>query len=309
MPSGRSLAIGLSVVAAFGWATYYLFVLWVTPGTSPSATLVYPFVGGALGWGVWAVLRSEGRALRREFLDVRGYLRAGLLVGMQASVLASTYLTGPVDASLLSLIGDLVATPLLVAWWVAERRRQVTSALFAFGLLLSVVGGGLAIAGGHSLEAVPPAGWLAVPAVPLAVALYFVVSARDASKVGLSAAVGQSIVCAGGLAALFAPLVPGGWGGLVRVGSLPLLLLLVNGLVSFFLAPLCYFTAIARAGLLLPPTLMTGIPVFTLLLTAAVLGIVPPSVALLGVPVAVAGGLVALRAERPVPDRAATASP
>jgi len=76
----------------------------------------------------------------------------------------------------------------------------------------------------------------------------------------------------------------------------PLALLLVNGLLSFFVAPLLYFRSIERAGFVFPPMMMTGIPVFTLLLSAAVLGIPPATLALLGVPVAALGGIVALTA-------------
>jgi len=43
--------------------------------------------------------------------------------------------------------------------------------------------------------------------------------------------------------------------------------------------------------------LMTAIPVFTLLLSAGLLGIGLPLVGVLGIPVAVAGGLLALRGE------------
>lgn len=305
----RAVAISLSLIAAFAWSTYYLFVLWVTPGTAPSAILVYPFLSGGVAYALWAVGHHQGRSLGGEFVHARAWGRTGLLVGLQISLLATTYLAGPVDASLLSLLGDVVATPLLVAWWVVERRRQVTSPTFALGLVLSLAGGTLAIVGGGPLEAVPPFGWLALLAVPLTVAFYFVLSARDGDRAGRTAVVGQSMLGAALGCVLLAPLLPGGWTGLLRVAPEPLLLLLLNGVVSFFVAPLCYFRAIARVGLVLPPMLMTGIPVFTLLLSALVLRLAPAPVALLGVPIAVLGGLVALRSERAGAGGAATASP
>lgn len=293
---GRLFAASLALVAAFLWSTYYLFVLAVTPAARPSAVLFYPFLGGGVAFLAWAVAGRELRRLLRLFTDRAAYGRLGLLLGMQLSVLAATYLTGPVDASLLSLLGDVVATPVVVAALFQDRREELGSPLLVVGLLLSLAGGTLAIVGGHGLASVHSLGWLVVVVVPLTVAFFFVLSARASEGRGLSAVVGQSMVAAAIGTALLAPWLPGGLLALVRIGALPLALLLVNGLASFFVAPLLYFRSIERAGLVFPPMLMTGIPVFTLLLSATLLGIAPASLALLGVPVAAAGGVVALAA-------------
>jgi drug/metabolite transporter (DMT)-like permease len=303
VPTGdkRAVAVVLSLAAALAWATYYVFVLWASPAARPSAVLVYPFLFGGVLYVAWAVARGAGRDVLRLFRSARAYLRIALLVGMQLSVLAATYQTGPVDASLLSLIGDVVVTPVIVAFALGIDRRHVASPRFLAGLLLSLAGGTLAIVGGRSLAAIPPAGWLVVPAVPLTVAFYFILSARAAEAVPMSAVVGQSMLTAGLVTAALAPLVPGGWGGLVTVPLRPLLLLALCGVSSFFVAPAVYFLAIEKVGLILPPMLMTGIPVFTLLLSATLLGIAPPWVAVLGVPLAVVGGVLALRGEQAQP--------
>ena len=292
----RLVAATLALIAAFLWATYYLFVLAVTPGTPASAVLFYPFLGGAVAYLVWvAVLRETGR-FARLFARPAAYLRVALLLGMQLSVLAATYLTGPVDASLLSLLGDVVATPLIVGALFVEHRPELRSPLLVAGLALSFAGGSLAIAGGRGLVAVHDLGWLALVAVPLCVAFFFTLSARAGTVVPVSVVVAQSMVAVVGLAALVAPVLPGGLAALAGVGARPLALLLVNGLLSFFLAPLLYFRSLERAGLVFPPMLMTGIPVFTLLLSAAVLGLAPAPLGLLGVPLAALGGVVALAA-------------
>jgi len=293
---GRIVAASLALLAAFLWSTYYLFVLWVTPAARPSAVLFYPFASGGLAYTLWVVAHRHGRALARTFAEGRAYVRVGLLLGMQLSVLAATYLTGPVDASLLSLLGDVVATPLVVAALFAEGREELGMPWFVTGLVLSLAGGTLAIVGGHGLAAVHDLGWLVVVGVPVTVAFYFVLSARGGTSTPVPVVVAQSMACAAVGAAVLAPCVPGGVGGIVGVGIVPLGLLLVNGLVSFFLAPLLYFRSIERAGLVFPPMMMTGIPVFTLLLSAAVLGIAPTQLALLGVPIAALGGIVALAA-------------
>jgi len=290
-------AILASVLSALAWATYYLFVLWVSPGTAPSAILAYPFVVGGAAYAGWAVVGGHGRAFAALWSDPRAWGRIGLLFGMQVSVLAATYLTGPVDASLLSLIGDVVLTPILVALLIATYRAQIATPLFAVGIVVSLAGGTMAIVGGQSLGAVHGWGWLAVPGVPLFVAAYFLLTARANRTAPASAVVGQSMLAAGVVFLLTAPLFPGGWSGLVSVAPVPALLLVVCGITSFFVAPVLYFLALGEVGLVIPPMLMTAIPVFTLLLSAGVLGIALPLIGVLGIPVAVVGGVLALRAE------------
>jgi drug/metabolite transporter (DMT)-like permease len=292
------VAVAFSLLAALGWATYYIFVLAITPGTAPSAVLVYPFLFGGAAYAGWSVAEGHGATFGRLWGDPTAYLRTGLLVGMQLSVLAATYLTGPVDASLLSLIGDVVATPVIVALVLGQHREEIRSALFVVGLVLSMTGGTMAIVGGESLTGVRGWAWLVVPAVPITVAFYFLLTARANERAAPSAVVGQSMLAAGFVLVLLSPLVPGGWPGLVKVGAGPWLVLLVTGLTSFFLAPVLYFGAIQRVGLVVPPMLMTGIPVFTLLLSAVVLHLSLPVVGVLGIPVAIVGALLTLRAER-----------
>jgi drug/metabolite transporter (DMT)-like permease len=298
---GRVVAAILALLAAFLWSTYYLFVLAVSPGTRPSAVLFYPFVGGGLAYAVWALAGRGGRRLLATFASGGAYVRLAMLLGMQLSVLAATYLTGPVDAALLSLLGDVVATPLVVATVFSEGREELLSPRVVAGLTLSLAGGALAILGGRGLSAIPAAGWAVVVAVPVFVALYFVLSARAGARIGSTVVVAQSMIAAAVGAAALSPLLPGGARALGSVGAVPLALLLANGVASFFVAPLLYFRAIEKAGLVFPPMLMTGIPVFTLLLSAALLGIAPAFLGLLGVPVAAVGGIVALSAATRAP--------
>ncbi len=292
----RAVSVALCLAAAFGWATYYLFVLWVTPGTSPSAIIVLPFAVGGATYSAWAVLRGHARAFARTWTEPAAYLRTSLLLGMQLAVLASTYLTGPVDTSLLTLIGDVVVTPLVAVWLVGQYRASVGTPLFAAGLLLSLAGGALAVLGGRRLSPVADVGWAAVVAVPLTVAFFFFLSARAGEGRPSAAVVAPSMLTAAAAGLLVAPWLPGGEAGVFHVAPLPLVVLVATGLTSFFLSPVLYFHAIDRLGLVLPPTLLTAIPVFTLLLSALVLGLELPPLAILGVPVAAVGGILAIRA-------------
>jgi drug/metabolite transporter (DMT)-like permease len=294
-------AIVATILSALLWASYYLFVLWVTPGTAPSAILAYPFLLGGLAYAGWAVARGHARTFVALWYDPLAWGRVGLLFGMQVSVLAATYLTGPVDASLLSLIGDVVLTPIAVAALLGVYRAHIATPLFAVGLVVSLAGGAMAIVGGQNLSAVHDWGWLAVPGVPLTVAFYFLLTARANRTMAPSAVVGQSMLAAAALTLLVAPVFPGGWGGLVTVAPWPMVLLALCGITSFFLAPALYFLAIDMVGLVIPPMLMTAIPVFTLLLSASVLGIELPIVGVFGIPVAVIGAILALRGESAFP--------
>ena len=307
----RNSAVVLTVAAAFASATYYVLVLAITPGTRPSAILAFPFLIGGGVYALWAIASAQGRALLAMWRDPSAYLRTGTLVVAQLAVLAATYLTGPVDASLLSLIGDVVATPVIAALVVGAHPTEVRSPWFAAGLVLSLAGGSMAIAGGRSVSAIPPLGWSVVPAVPLSVACYVVLAARANERSSPTAVVGQSTFASGLVLVLIAPAIPGGWSGLAVSGWGPWTVLLALGLGSFFLAPVLFFAAIRRAGLVLPPMLLTGIPVFTLLLSAVVLHLSLPAVAVLGIPVAVVGGLLAIRAVSApaVPERIEHARP
>jgi drug/metabolite transporter (DMT)-like permease len=303
----RDRATVLSLLAAFLWASYYPFVLAVHPTTAPSAVIVYPFLFGGAVYTAYAVHRGYGADCARLWLTPGAWVRIGFLLGMQISVLAATYLIGPVDSSLLSLIGDVVLTPVLVAFLWARHRGQIGTWTFAAGLGLSLVGGSLTIAGGQTLSGVTGAGWLVVPAIPITVAVYFLLCAKENERTPALAVVSQSMLGAGVLTVPLAVLLPGGLPGLVSLPLSALGLLAVVGVTSFAIAPLLYFRAIEDVGMVIPPMLMTGIPVFTLVLSATVLHLSVPLIAALGVPIAVGGAILTLSGESkgPAPVRLA----
>jgi drug/metabolite transporter (DMT)-like permease len=299
-PRVRNRAALLSLVAAFLWAAYYPFVLAIHHDTAASAVIVYPFLFGGLVYAAYAIGRGHGAAFFRLWWTPGAWVRIGFLMGMQLSVLAATYLIGPVDASLLSLIGDVVLTPVLVAFVWARHRGHIGTWTFAGGLGLSLVGGALTIVGGQALSAVTGVGWLVVPAIPITVAVYFLLCAIENERTPPIAVVSQSMLGAGVLGLPLAFLLPGGVAGLVTLPLPALGILAIVGLTSFALAPLLYFRAIADVGMVIPPMLMTGIPVFTLVLSATVLHLSVPLIAALGVPIAVVGAILTLRGESAV---------
>ncbi len=281
------------------WASYYYFVLTLSPAARPPAVLAFPFLTAGAGFLVLSALEGSLSRSLRLWATPAAWLRSGLLASMQLSVLAGTYSAGPVDTSLLSLLGDVAVTPVLLMLLYREGRERARSPTFLGGLLLSCAGATLTIVGGASAAPIRGLAWLVVAAVPLTVAFYFLLTARTNRAVPMAAVVGQSSVAAGLISLALSPLLPGGVAGLAVGSAHDALLLAVLGLTSFLAAPWVYFKAVERAGLLLPALLMATIPLFTLLFEAVAFGARATPLALLGVPLAVAGGFLAVQGTHP----------
>jgi drug/metabolite transporter (DMT)-like permease len=290
-------AVVLPLTAAALWATYYIFVLAVTPGTAPSAVFVLPFLMGGGAYAIWTWANGHGRAFWAMWLQPAAWGRVALLLVMQLSVLAATYVAGPVDTALLSLIGDVVLTPILVAVGIAIYRDRLRAPLLWVGMGLCILGGGLAIIANQGLQAVHASAYVLLITIPVSVALYFLLTARENERSNPDAVVAQSMLASGLIALPIAAILPGGYSGVVHVTAGPLLVLAATGLSSFFIAPAMYFASIRRVGLVVPPMMMTGIPVFAALLGWGILGIAIPTLGIIGIPVAVGGALVVMRGE------------
>lgn len=298
-PGQPALSAMAALIAAFLWATYYLFVLSLHASTLPAAVLVYPFLFGGLAYLAFALLRGHGRAFLAVWRDPWGWVRMGLLFGMQAGVVAATYTAGAVDTSLLSLVGDVALTPIILMVLYHEATDRARSAVFWLGLVLACGGAALTILGGQSAPALSGVAWLVAPAVPVLVAFYFLLSAKANQRTPMTAIIAQSTLGAAFLGVLASPLLPGGAGGLWVPDPVDVALLAVLGVTSFFLGPYLYFRAIELAGLLLPALLMSSIPVFTLAISVVAFGTSPVLLGLAGIPIAVVGSVLALRGSHP----------
>ncbi len=297
-------AAAIAVTAAFVWSTYYVFVLWLGPLVSPVATVVYPFLfgGSALLGFAWA--SREAGAFLHLWIEPAAWGRVLLVAVLQVAAITATYTAGPIDASLLSLLGDVIAVPLLLMAIYGEDRPLVRSPWFVGGVVACLVGGTLTIVAGHPLT--PIGGWtlLVIPAIPLTMGFYFLLTARAARTTPAAVLNAQSFLGAGLVIAILSPLFPGGVNGLAAVSGEALGLFVVLGVTTFFLAQWLYFVAIGRGGLVSTAIWMSLIPAFTLLLSVAVLGIAPVVLAALGVPIAIVGSFAALEGQRRVNERA-----
>jgi len=287
----------LAVAAAFLWACYYPLVLGVPHGAAPVALLAWPFVLAGALFCALALRQGHARELGRLWRDGAAWGRVALLLVMQGSILASTYLAGAVDTALLSLLGDVVATPIILLLLFGEGGARTRTLAFVAGVSACTLGAVLTIVATGVVRPLSGLAWAVAPLTTFAISLYFLMTARANRSAPSSAVLGQGMLTAGLLALAASPLFPGGASGLVPPSGAATLDLLAIALVVFFIAYAFYFSAIERAGILLPTVLMVTIPVFTLLLSWLVLGVVPPPLGLLGIPIAVVGAIVALRGE------------
>lgn len=291
-------AAGYSLLAAGLWASYYGFLLALHGSVSPIALTAYPFLVGGVAYGLFCASRGEGRVYLRLFRVAAQWGRIALFVGIQFSIIYITIVNGAVDSALLSLVGDVALTPLLVMLVYNEGRDRLRSAAFLGGLLLTGVGASLTIVSGGGLEGF--SGWslLIAPVLPLFIAVFFISCARDGRTTPVTAIAGQAALAAGLVVLPLTFVLPASLGALA-IGSVSSGALLVGmGVTSFFLAPALYFLAIQRAGIFLPSLLMAGIPVFTLVFAATIGNQYPTPLGLIGIPIAVIGGVLAVRASQ-----------
>ncbi|HEV2450204.1 MAG TPA: DMT family transporter, partial [Thermoplasmata archaeon] len=291
----RPQAVAFALLAAFLWASYYLFILELKGTISFSALMAWPFLVGGVAYGIWAYARGELPRLIGAFGEAWTWIRVLLFYATQALVLGIALSGGPIDSALLSLVGDVILTPLLARAVVGEGRGLLASPGFLLGMGLSASGASLTILQGGSAE--PLAGFLVLGALalPFILAVYFVSAAGANRDHPISSVAGGAALGAAGVSFLLAPLSPGGWAGL-WIGPTPLLLLGICGVVTFLIGPELYFRAIRKAGLTLPALLMAAIPVFTLGFTVLATGTYPAPLGLLGIPVAALGAWFAVRA-------------
>jgi drug/metabolite transporter (DMT)-like permease len=294
----RSLGAALlAVTAAFLWACYYPLVLGVPHGAAPPALLAWPFVVAGALFCLVALRRGDGPTLLGLWRTPAAWGRVALLLVMQSSLIATTYLAGAVDGALLSLVGDVALTPILLVVLYHEGGSRIRTPGFVIGVSACTLGAVLTIVATGSVRPLSGLALAVAPVTALSIGAYFLLTARANLTAPSSSVLGQTMLTAGAIAVLGSLALPGGASELVPPSLAAAAALVVIGLVVFFVAYSFYFEAIERAGILLPAVLMATIPVFTLLLSWLVLGVVPPPLGLAGIPVAVAGAFVALRGE------------
>lgn len=291
----RALAGAAGAFAAVQWAAYYVFVL-LLPSRADLLILEIPFLSAGLAFLLPRPGNPAGGpvVLLRTFASPGGLLRGGMLLLLQVDVIVSTRWAGAVDASLATLLADVVATPLLVYAFYREDADKVRALAFWSGVVIASAGAAVTIlAGGSSGPLSLTSGLVLVP-LPLLIAVYFVAVNQECKRTPSGEVLG-----AAGLMAFALGVVPGlfllgpsAW--TVPLSLLQVLVLVVIGLTSFFLAPWAYFWAAGRTTIVIPAVLQALIPVFTVILVG-LLGLESvPELAWVGIPMAFGGSVLAL---------------
>lgn len=285
--------------AAFVWGAYYILLLFL-PRVPTAEVVVLPFLVAGLSFLLWHPGRAPGHGpgtMLRLLVSWQGLALGAIYVVLQVDVVEATRLAGAVDTSLVTLLADVVATPLLVFALYRQDVDRLRSPLFWTGVGVATAGATWTIVGGGSTEPLTQLGALSLLPLPFLVAVLFVWVNQAARKVPAGDVLGAAVLLAGVMGALVSFLLYGASWVLTPITPVDGLLLLVMGITSFYLAPWAYFWAAQKTTILLPAVLQALIPVFTLILVAALasyLGMTVGWVAWLGVPLAFFGSALAV---------------
>lgn len=289
------LAVGAGMVAAILWASYYVFLLGL-PEKANFLILVVPFLAAGLIFLVPVPGSGTGGPanLLRMSVSPGGLLRGALLVILQVDVIVATRWAGAVDASLATLLADVVATPLLVFAFYRADASRVRAVAFWVGVAVASVGAAVTIFAGGSTRPLSLLSGLVLVPLPFVIAFYFVLVNEAVKKAPSPDVLGAAALTAALFGAVATVLLVGPAALSVPLDLLQWAVLVVIGVTAFYVAPWMYFWAAAKTSIVIPAVLQALIPVFTLILVALLgLEAVAP-IAWVGVPIAFVGSVVAV---------------
>lgn len=306
-PPSKAFPISLAFAAAILWATYYPFILWLSPNAD-GAILAFPFLFGGVPFLLLALVRwpASGGHLHKTLTNPAVLLAGVLLGALQADVILATRLAGAVTTSILTLLGDVALIPAMnYAFW-HEGGDRVMRWIFWVGIAIAAIGGTLSIVGEGGLARLSEEAWLLALPLPFLVGGYFVLVARISSDMPMESVVGSASLVAFGLGSLGALFVvgSGGFPGPLDLSGWAVLALI--GITTFFIAPWSFFESARRVTVVVPAVINGTIPIFTLVFVVVLLNEHVSAVAAVGVPLAFLGAAIAL--VEPVSPRSKRAS-
>lgn len=299
-PRARTLAGLAGTLAAVIWASYYILLI-LLPGVAGTMVVVLPFAVAAVAFLLWHPDRTHGgspRILLERLATPTGLCLGALFLALQVDVVLATRWAGAVDASLVTLLADVVATPLIVFGLFRQDTERFRSWAFWGGVAVASIGAAGTIVAGGSGEALTRAGILSLLPLPFLIGFYFVWVNEESRHVSSGEVLGAAALAAALLGAVLGSVLFGPSWALTSLTPPQWLALVVMGLTTFYLAPFAYFWAARKTSILVPAVLQALIPVFTLLMVA-LLGYHFPWIAWLGVPLAFLGSAIAVLS--PVP--------
>ena len=262
--AGSSLAI----MAAFFWSTYYIFLHMI--GRADAFTVfIYPSLVGGFLFALYGFV-SEGNIRLPErkadlLIPAFGYLSS------QIVIIFSARINGGVLTSTFVLVGDAILSPFII--FALGRNRFIPRfSLFIPGLLVLVVSAFVLSAFGGKFAVHSLAGLVLIVADPILISLFYVYLNGRIMIDGMARILAPTFLVASLISLpVFLFLYPVFYIGVPD--PYELLVLIVIGVTSMFGGYFLFFAASKISGFTLSSILMSMIPVFTLLLSAAFISI------------------------------------
>jgi drug/metabolite transporter (DMT)-like permease len=266
----REVAAGssIAVASAFVWSTYYIF-LHMLGKLSYFSIFLYPSLAGGILFVLYGLI-TEGRVRlpskkRDIIIPALGFLAS------QFMIILSTEVNGGVITATFVLVGDAIISPSII-YLIGRNRFVPNLSLFFPGIVLLVVSSAiLSLFGGqfgvHSLY-----GLMLIVTVPVLIALFFVYTNERIMVDGMARILTPTFFISS-LIVFFPFLIISPQVVLALPDYADILILIVTGATSMFAGYLLFFAASRLTGFTLTSILMCMIPVFTLLLSAALIGV------------------------------------
>jgi drug/metabolite transporter (DMT)-like permease len=287
--------VAAAAAAALLWATYYPFVLALPAADLVAVTVLPPLFGGVTSWILAGLARPGGTVGVVRLLAGRSpAVLGGVFLVYQLDGVLATRAVGSVDTSLVVLLADILVTPLLLFAFWREGGERLRYPVFWGGVALLGVGAGLAIGGGAPPSSFGRDAYAILLPLPLLTSLLVLGMDRATRRAPRERVLAAMMLLAFAMGAVVLAILlgPGAvfppWD--VRVYAL----LVLYGATNFSLAPILFFWSAQRISLVVPSVLQAATPIFALALVVLFGFITAPALALVGVPLAVAGGIAAI---------------
>jgi drug/metabolite transporter (DMT)-like permease len=258
----------LAVMAAFFWSTYYIF-LHMIGGADAFTVFIYPSLVGGLLFVLYGFIADGGIRLPERKADLLipalGYLSSQIVIILSARI------NGGVLTSTFVLVGDAILSPAII--FALGRNRFIPRfSLFTPGLLLLVVSALVLSVYGGRFAVHSVIGLALIVADPVLVSLFYVYLNGRIMIDGMARILAPTFLVSSLISVplflLIYPSIPADVPGMNEF-----LILAVIGVTSMFAGYYLFFAASRISGFTLSSILMSMIPVFTLILSAAFISV------------------------------------
>ena len=246
-------------MAAFIWATYYLFIHY---GASLNDLLIFsvPSISGSLFLGIPEIKRTHSISF---IFSRRALLSGGLYFISQFLIIVSAERNGSIMTALSVLIADSVVTP-VASIALKLNRSKINYPYFAMAMVLVIPSSTLLTIYGKNIGVSGSDGLIMVAGIILSLPAFFILLNSHISEEGLSKGVSGAFFWPGLIGVIVGTFIF--QGQFQSNWEIPIISLLLAGITSMGLAYFLFFWAVQKNGFALPGLLQSMIPIFTALL-------------------------------------------